>query len=407
LVWNFQNIIIGGTRNWAKTALLWNLALDQNSGPHLNGCTDCRGVVTVNNSTGVVTHNEEFYVLGQVTEAVQPGAVRIDSTTSSAINTVAFLNPDGSRALIALNPNSAASSFRLVENGQHVSYSLPGKSVATFRWGPQGATFDNGAFDDGGYHQGGGSLDAWKIFGNARSNVAPSALAVLNGDKSLKLSGQFTGSDNASGVSQGITVAPGELVQAEASALVRSAETLAGTSNLAQLKIEFYSAYGGAYGSATFLGDVQTNLADSSTDNDAWLERRLSGIAPAGTNEARLVLQFTQRANEFGAVFVDDVSFGVADPNALVGDFNSDGVVDHADFEVWRADFGSASKLDSDANYDSVVDGADFLIWQRTLGTGAALSPTSAAAPEPSLFTLVQGGVLLPIALRIQAKRSP
>ena len=30
IVWNFQNIFIGGTRNWAKTALLWNLALDQN-----------------------------------------------------------------------------------------------------------------------------------------------------------------------------------------------------------------------------------------------------------------------------------------------------------------------------------------------------------------------------------------
>ena len=55
IVWNFQNIFIGGTRNWAKTALLWNLALDQNGGPHLNGCEGCRGVVTINNSTGA--HN--------------------------------------------------------------------------------------------------------------------------------------------------------------------------------------------------------------------------------------------------------------------------------------------------------------------------------------------------------------
>ena len=404
LVWNFQNIVIGGTRNWAKTALLWNLALDQNSGPHLNGCTDCRGVVTVNNSTGAVTHNEEFYVLGQVTEAVQSGAVRIDSTTSSAINTVAFLNPDGSRALIALNPNATASSFRLVENGRHVSYSLPGKSVATFLWGSQGATFDNGAFDDGGYHQGGGSLDAWRVFGNVRGNVAPSALALLSGDKSLKLSGQFTGGENRSGVSQGITVAPGELVQAEASALIRSAETLAGTSNLAQMKIEFYSTYGGAYGSSSFLGEVQSTLADSGTETNAWLERRLSGVVPIGATEARLVLQFTQSANEFGAVYVDEVSFDIADPNALAGDFNGDGVVDNSDLEVWRADFGSDSKLDADGNYDGVVDGADFLLWQRTLGASAASSPPTTAAPEPAMFTLIQSGVLLPIALRLHAK---
>jgi len=38
LVWNFQNIFIGGTRNWAKTALLWNLALDENGDPHDGGC---------------------------------------------------------------------------------------------------------------------------------------------------------------------------------------------------------------------------------------------------------------------------------------------------------------------------------------------------------------------------------
>ena len=38
LVWNFQNILIGSIRNWSKNALLWNLALNQNDGPHQNGC---------------------------------------------------------------------------------------------------------------------------------------------------------------------------------------------------------------------------------------------------------------------------------------------------------------------------------------------------------------------------------
>ena len=51
---------------------------------------------------------EEFYSLGQATKVVQPGAVRIDSTSDGNINSVAFLNPDGSRALIALNPNTTA-----------------------------------------------------------------------------------------------------------------------------------------------------------------------------------------------------------------------------------------------------------------------------------------------------------
>ena len=125
LVWNFQNIIIGNTRNWGKNAILWNLALDQNDNPHLNGCADCRGVVTINNATGAVTFNEEFYALGQVTKAVQPGAVRINSTTNSTLNTVAFLNPDGSRVLIALNPNSSSATARVFEAGQHFNYPDP------------------------------------------------------------------------------------------------------------------------------------------------------------------------------------------------------------------------------------------------------------------------------------------
>jgi glucosylceramidase len=40
------SLIIETIRNWGKSVVLWNLALDQNHGPHLGGCTDCRAVVT-------------------------------------------------------------------------------------------------------------------------------------------------------------------------------------------------------------------------------------------------------------------------------------------------------------------------------------------------------------------------
>ena len=37
--------VIGATRNWARGVLFWNLALDQDGGPHAGGCDTCRGVV--------------------------------------------------------------------------------------------------------------------------------------------------------------------------------------------------------------------------------------------------------------------------------------------------------------------------------------------------------------------------
>ncbi len=336
LVWNFQNIIIGNIRNWGNSALLWNLALDQNHNPHLNGCSDCRGVVTINNETGAVTFNEEFYVLGQVTKAVQPGALRIGSTTSGTINTVAFQNPDGSRVLIALNPNSTAATARVFEAGQHFNYMIPGKSVATFLWSDAGADFDNGSFDEGGFHQGGGSLDAWTSFGDTTGNVSAQSEAVQNGDKSLKLFGQFNGNANKSGVFQGLSVAPGDELTASLSTFVRSADSIAGTSNYAEMKIEYYSQHGGVFGSASYLGEDLLQIADATMVNDVWVSRQLVGVAPAGTVEARLVLQFVQSNNQSGAVHIDNVSFGVTDVIILTGDYNANGVVDAADYSLAR-----------------------------------------------------------------------
>jgi hypothetical protein len=377
LVWYSQNIIIGGARNWAKTGLLWNLALDQNGDPHLGGCSDCRGVVTINNATGGVTFNEEFYVLGQATTAVQSDAVRIGSTSAAAINTVAFQNPDGSRVLYALNPNPAATLLRLYENGQHLMYQLPGKSIATFLWDAGGADFDNGGFDQGGYHQGGGSLDAWTVFGNASGNVSAAGETALHGDKALKLYGQFSGQHNVSGVAQGISVTAGDLVRAETSSFIRAMDSIAGTGNLVQLKIEFYSQYAASRDAASFLSETLETIADGSSPNEVWLSSELAEVAPAGAAEARLVLQFTQPSGQAGAVYLDDITFGVVAP----GDFNGDGAVDAADLELWRGDFGTVA-ASADGDRDGDVDGADFLIWQRHLDGTALAIKSAETVPE-------------------------
>lgn len=135
LRWNLSNIVIGTTRHWAKSVLLWNLALDQNAGPTNGGCSNCRGVVTVNNGTGAYTREVEYYVLGHASKFVDPGAVRIASNTfSGGIENVAFKNPDGTKVLIALNNGSSSSTFKVKWGGQAFAYTLPAGAVATFKW---------------------------------------------------------------------------------------------------------------------------------------------------------------------------------------------------------------------------------------------------------------------------------
>jgi len=135
LLWTTRNLVIGGTRNWARGVLMWNLALDENAGPHLGGCGDCRGVVTIHSRTGAVTRNEEYYALGHASRFVRPGARRIASTlVRDSLETVAFRNPDGSTVLIAANPLATDLAFSVRTSGRVFHAQLPASSVATFRW---------------------------------------------------------------------------------------------------------------------------------------------------------------------------------------------------------------------------------------------------------------------------------
>lgn len=138
LVWNSRNLLIGATRNWARAISLWNIVLDQNSGPTNGGCQSCRGVVTVDDSTSpaTVSPNVEYYVLGHVGKFVVPGAYRISSNTFGAgsIEDVCFQNPDGSIALVVLNGAGSSTTFTVRWKGQSFNYTLPAQSVATFTW---------------------------------------------------------------------------------------------------------------------------------------------------------------------------------------------------------------------------------------------------------------------------------
>lgn len=136
LMWNLENIFIGTMNNWSRNALLWNLALDQQDGPTNNGCSDCRGVVTINTATSSVTMNEEFYAIAHFSKFVKPGAYRIskDEMHTQHFHYVSFINPDGSKVLIASNNDQKPFTFSAKEGANQFSYSIPPKAVVTLTW---------------------------------------------------------------------------------------------------------------------------------------------------------------------------------------------------------------------------------------------------------------------------------
>lgn len=106
-------------------------------------------------------------------------------------------------------------------------------------------------------------------------------------------------------------------------------------------------------------------ILDGKLSNNGWL------LAPFlnGTNGVDF---FT---SEFGGVDLRP-SLEVF---TLPGDYNLDGLVDEADYQAWRAGYGTNGFSLADGNRNGIVDAADYTVWRDSLG-----SLPAASVPEPS-----------------------
>ncbi len=252
---------------------------------------------------------------------------------------------------------------------------------------PPPVVFQNGSFEAHG-----GSFASWRDFGNSILNVQTHHEAsALDGTETLKLYGEFQPGTTASGVQQGISVSAGDSISATASALVRAEDDLVGE-NVVVMTVDYYSEFGGEFGSSSYLGSTSSpvELANASTANDVWVPHTLTDTVPAGAVEARLALVFVQPGLDGGAVHIDNVSFTNLDLE-LNADANNDNKVDGADFLAWQKGLGQddgTSVAIGDFNYDGVVDGEDLAVWKTQANPGQ-LAALIHQIPEPSTFALL------------------
>lgn len=135
---------------------------------------------------------------------------------------------------------------------------------------------------------------------------------------------------------------------------------------------------------------------DRDQDWAAW-----PGVGGNGVINGQLVsidsIQFVGAAD--AQVYLDTVFW---DPQAVfspvsIGDYNADGVVNAADYSVWRDELGqSGAGLSADGNGDNTVNSLDYAIWRSNYGTAAGAATTNIVqAPSPATCTLVLGLALL------------
>ncbi|TWU00706.1 hypothetical protein Pla108_16580 [Botrimarina colliarenosi] len=87
-----------------------------------------------------------------------------------------------------------------------------------------------------------------------------------------------------------------------------------------------------------------------------------------------------------GALFTGQIT------TPLPGDYNSDGVVDAADYTVWRDNHGSTTSLAADGDGDRTIGEGDYAVWSQHYGANGSGGVTP--VPEPTAAALLAIGWL-------------
>lgn len=109
----------------------WNILLDETGGPnHVKNF--CFAPIHARVKEGTLHYMNSYYYIGHFSKFIRPGAKRIISSSSRAqLLTTAFMNTDGTIALVVMNPTDEEISYRLyIGNQAAVTVSRP-HSIAT------------------------------------------------------------------------------------------------------------------------------------------------------------------------------------------------------------------------------------------------------------------------------------
>jgi hypothetical protein len=185
------------------------------------------------------------------------------------------------------------------------------------------------------------------------------------------------GGDFSPGASPAISTITGNYVQQPAGKLTIEIDGTTPGTGFDQVLIN---------GTATLGGTLQVNLLDGfvpQVGNSFEILRAFGGLTGTFANASFAGMPgITWRlAYEPLAVrlFVDAVA-------TLPGDFNLNGVVDAADYALWRHSFGATGSNPADADGNGTVDNDDYAIWRANFGRTISASATGSTVgvPEPA-----------------------
>ncbi|NIM50729.1 MAG: glycosyl hydrolase [Gemmatimonadales bacterium] len=109
----------------------WNILLDEEGGPNHVG-NFCMAPIHADTRTGELIYTNSYYYIGHFSKFIRPGARRILASPSrSMLLTTAFVNEDGTVAVVVMNPTPRGGQYHLTVGSSSVEISALPHSIQT------------------------------------------------------------------------------------------------------------------------------------------------------------------------------------------------------------------------------------------------------------------------------------
>ena len=116
-----------GTEGWTD----WNILLDERGGPNHVG-NFCFAPIHADTRTGTLIYTNSYYYIGHFSKFIRPGARRILASPSrSMLLTTAFVNEDGTVAVVVMNPTPKGGQYFLTVGSASVEITSRPHSIQT------------------------------------------------------------------------------------------------------------------------------------------------------------------------------------------------------------------------------------------------------------------------------------
>lgn len=128
----YAHNIINDLNRWTVGWMDWNLLLNETGGPNHVGNL-CSAPILVDTADDKLMHQSSFDYMGHFSRFIKPGAQRLLCAASQQdLECTAFVNPDGSLAVVVMNRTEQAIAFALQIGTRNAATELPPHSIATY-----------------------------------------------------------------------------------------------------------------------------------------------------------------------------------------------------------------------------------------------------------------------------------